>query len=236
MEYKGQKAIISLTSWKGRIDMASNTLYNLVTMCPGFHIVLVLSEEEFPNGLSDLPQTILQLENDYIEILWVKKNYKTLKKVIFTMKEYPDVPVISADDDHIYMFNYAEKLYETYQKTLAPIVTADVQDFRNGNYTAGWATLYSPHCFGVNEIDHIIQLANDPDNTCFFDDDDAFMEILRCIHRIVPVHIEQDQPTSIVIPTDNGQCNVYTDANKHGEIRMKQGIATGGLIFTYLGL
>ena len=33
------------------------------------------------------------------------------KKVLFTMKKYPEVPVISADDDLEYICNYAEELY-----------------------------------------------------------------------------------------------------------------------------
>lgn len=46
--YASEKAIISLTSWKKRIGTVSKTLYSLIKQCPGFHIVLVLSEEEFP--------------------------------------------------------------------------------------------------------------------------------------------------------------------------------------------
>ena len=47
-KYNGEKAIISLTSWKARIGTVAKTIFSLVKQCPGFHIVLVLSEEEFP--------------------------------------------------------------------------------------------------------------------------------------------------------------------------------------------
>ena len=115
--YNKEKAIISLTSWKARINMVHKVIANLIGKCPGFHIVLCLSEEEFPNKENDLPQNLLRFVNsNLIELLWVQKNYKSFKKVLFTMEKYPDVPVISADDDCLYTFNYAEKLYQEWKK------------------------------------------------------------------------------------------------------------------------
>ena len=124
-QYNGEKAIISLTSWKARINTVSKTLYSLIQQCPGFHIVLCLSEEEFPQKEKALPENLmLFVENDLIEILWVYKNYKSFKKVLFTMDKYRDVPVISADDDCIYNCNYAEKLYQEWLKHKNCVVTS----------------------------------------------------------------------------------------------------------------
>ncbi len=110
--YNNEPAIISLTSWKARIRTVAKTLYSLVKQCPGFHIVLVLSEEEFPKKEKELPDNLMLFaDNDLIEILWVYKNYKSFKKVLFTMEKYPKVPIISADDDCIYTCNYARELY-----------------------------------------------------------------------------------------------------------------------------
>jgi hypothetical protein len=112
-KYNGERAIISLTSWRARINTVSKTLYSLIKQCPGFHIVLVLSEEEFPKMMDELPANLkLFVDNEIIEVLWVYKNYKAFKKVLFTMDKYRDVPVISADDDCIYTCNYAEDLYQ----------------------------------------------------------------------------------------------------------------------------
>lgn len=108
-QYNGEKAIISLTSWKARINTVSKTIYSILKMCPGFHVVLCLSSEEFPNKEAELPENlILFVDNDLIEILWVEKNYKAFKKVLFTMNKYDNVPVISADDDCLYICNYAK--------------------------------------------------------------------------------------------------------------------------------
>lgn len=57
-QYNGEKAIISLTSWKKRINTVSQTIFSLVKQCPGFHIVLVLSEEEFPEKEKELPEEL----------------------------------------------------------------------------------------------------------------------------------------------------------------------------------
>ena len=116
-KYNGEKAIISLTSWKARINTCSKTLFSLLTQCPGFHIVLVLSEEEFPKMMDELPENLkLFVDNELIEVLWVFRNYKSFKKVLFTMDKYRDVPVISADDDCIYTCNYAQELYDKWEK------------------------------------------------------------------------------------------------------------------------
>ena len=66
--YCNEPAIISLTSWRGRINSVSKTLYSLIKQCPGFHIVLVLSEEEFPKKEKELPSDLLAfVDNDLIE-------------------------------------------------------------------------------------------------------------------------------------------------------------------------
>lgn len=69
-QYKGERAIISLTSWKGRIHTVYKTLKNLLKMCPKFHIVLVLAEEEFPEKEKELPENLmLFVNNNLIEVI-----------------------------------------------------------------------------------------------------------------------------------------------------------------------
>lgn len=120
-QYQNEKAIISLTSWKARINTVYKTIETLIEKCPGFHIVLTLSEEEFPYKEKNLPSNLLDLSN-YFEILWVYKNYKSFKKFIFTLRKYKNVPVISADDDCLYITNYAENLYSEWQKTREHVI------------------------------------------------------------------------------------------------------------------
>ena len=109
------KATISITSWTARITSVGLTIYSLIKHCPGFHIVLVLSQEEFPNQLNDLPDDIIALYRaHYISILWTPDNPKELKK-LETFKAYPDIPSIFVDDDLFYTSNFAEELYQVWR-------------------------------------------------------------------------------------------------------------------------
>ena len=170
--YNGEKAIISLTSWKARINTVSKTLFSLVRRCPGFHIVLVLSEEEFPKKEKELPADVIILtKNDLIELCWVKRNYKSFKKVFFTMLKYPHVPIISADDDCLYKYNYANELYEQWLKNKKAVVSFYGSKWKDVFITGGYATLYPPGLWTshqkmvlpiLDNLPHILNYGDDP--------------------------------------------------------------------------
>lgn len=148
-KYNNEKAIISLTSWKARIDYVPLTLYSLIYKCPGFHIVLVLSEDEFPRKEEELPKNLrLFIDNDLIELLWIKPNVSSFKKVLYTMDKYRSTPVINADDGLIYTRNYAEELYKVWQKNQDNIISVMQmkEPFPQGNGSGG--ILFPPYCFG----------------------------------------------------------------------------------------
>jgi hypothetical protein len=128
--------------------------------------VLVLSEEEFPKMMNELPETLkLFADNELIEILWVYKNYKSFKKVLFTMDKYRDVPVISADDDCLYKFNYAETLYQKWLTNKKACVSFYRAYYRGVPHTGGYATLHPPHCY-----EDILNLLNCPSLSLCEDD------------------------------------------------------------------
>lgn len=160
--YCGERGVISLTSWKMRIHTVAKTLYSLYTMCPGFHIVLVLSEEEFPLMEKELPENLmLFVENELIEILWIYPNWKSFKKVLPTMDKYRDVPVISADDDCIYTCNYAQELYDkwtSFNKQKYVIGMCKIGNNGFVNVPNGFASLYSPNTLNINDLIKIINI------------------------------------------------------------------------------
>ena len=141
--YNNEPAIISLTSWKARIKTVSKTIYSLLKECPGFHIVLVLSKDEFPLKEKELPDNLmLFVNNKLVEIFWIKPNLKSFKKVLWTMDKYREVPIISADDDCIYTCNYAQMLYNLYKtNSKNPIVYSKL---KMTCWTQGISTLYPP--------------------------------------------------------------------------------------------
>ena len=144
-EYSGEKACISLTSWKARINTVSKTLYSLIKMCPGFHIVLVLSKDEFPLMEKELPDNLmLFVENKLIELFWIKPNLKSFKKVLFTMDKYRDVPVISADDDCIYTCNYAQELYDKWIESKKKLGLISFRKSKQVGCPVGCSLFHSP--------------------------------------------------------------------------------------------
>ena len=167
-------AVISLTSWKKRINTVSYTIYSLLKKCPGFDIVLTLSEDEFPQKEKELPDDLLLLVKEgFVEILWVEGNYKSLKKVLYTMEKYSDKAIISADDDCVYICNYAQELYDLWKANPGKICTVNA---KQPTHTAGPSTLYYPKCFGETPVKEM--LSNEHLDV-YMNADDAYYEVLR---------------------------------------------------------
>ena len=178
-KYNSERAIISLTSWKARIATCSKTIYSLLKQCPGFHIVLVLSEEEFPKMMDELPENLkLFVDNELIELLFVYKNYKSFKKVLFTMDKYRDVPVISADDDCIYTCNYAQMLYDEWLKNPDCNITNDGMPYHYHKmiWGRGPNTLYS---LKFNLICNKLNILNVIKNIKSYEDDSFYGTICK---------------------------------------------------------
>lgn len=150
-KFNRELGIITLTSWKNRIDNVYITLCNLLEVCPNFHIVLALSEDEFPEKEKNLPNTLKKLvTNEYVEILWTPNNYKTCKKLIFTIEKYrkKKVPIITADDDCIYITNYAKELYDEYKEKNLYVIRYNMYNVKSSwQYSQGPCTLYNPITF-----------------------------------------------------------------------------------------
>ncbi len=108
------KIIVSLTSFPARINNLHYCIYSLLnqTKKPDI-LVLWLAPEEFPNKEKVLPQTLLNLKQNGLTIKWYK-NIKSYKKLIPSLKEYPDDIIVTADDDVYYNKNWLKKLYNAY--------------------------------------------------------------------------------------------------------------------------
>lgn len=183
----GAKAVISLTSWKARINTVGLTIFSLHKQCPGFHIVLVLCEEEFPKKEDELPRNLRLMANaGILEFLWIKKNLKSFKKWCFTSLRYPTVPVISADDDCLYTMNYADALYQRWLHNKHAVYTfhkCPVTGFQHGP-----ATLYPPGDYVHYIVSHITDTVL---NTAH---DDVYIGM--CLNRknIQIIEIDPDVP------------------------------------------
>lgn len=109
--------IISLTSFPARIKTVHQTIETLInqTYKPD-KIILQLSEDEFPNKENDLPENLLKLGENGLIISWNKGNIKSYKKLIPTLKKYPEDVIVTVDDDILYDNQWLEKLVSAYRK------------------------------------------------------------------------------------------------------------------------
>lgn len=98
--------IVSFTTFRGRIYDATTlrVISALVKQATQFKykVVMVLSREELGNNF-DMPPGIQHIIDDFpnFEVLWTDKDTKPLKKLDPTMEKYPNIPIITLDDDDL---------------------------------------------------------------------------------------------------------------------------------------
>lgn len=113
-----EKVIVSMTSWKKRINNAHKPIEILInnTYKPD-KIILNLAIEEFPKKDLELPKSILRLfKFNNFEIFWVYKNNNVFKKLIPTINRFKNDLIITIDDDIIYPFDLIENILKNFIK------------------------------------------------------------------------------------------------------------------------
>jgi len=113
------KIITPMTSYPDRINFVSKVWLSILDNNLNkdlYHCVLVLSEIEFPNKEKDLPQDLLQLLGSNIEIIWVKTNTRSHKKLIPTLQKYPENAILVIDDDQLRTKNWLNNFLENHKK------------------------------------------------------------------------------------------------------------------------
>ncbi len=113
---RSPKLIVSLTSFPERMPEIHFTLYSLLSQkVKPDEVVLWLAVEQFPNREADIPQRVLDLQKNGLTIKWCE-DLRSYKKLIPSLKEYPEDIIVIADDDVFYPANWLEKLYKQHLK------------------------------------------------------------------------------------------------------------------------
>ncbi|MBQ3403605.1 MAG: hypothetical protein IJG65_09605 [Synergistaceae bacterium] len=109
-DYRRQ-LIVSLTTFPPRIRTVHITIRSLLMqdMKPN-KIILWLAEDEFPGKNKDLPAELLSLRKYGLEINYCE-NIRSYKKLIPTLRLYPEAEIVTADDDIYYRHNWLSSLY-----------------------------------------------------------------------------------------------------------------------------
>ena len=145
--------VVSLTSWRGRIysEIVQLVLFSLLKQKTKYRykVVLVLSTDEFPKKEDELPANIVKMAEliPTFSLLWTKKNTKALKKLDPTMSAYPDLPVITTDDDIIVKDDFVEQFMNAHTSHPKEIIYAHLWDFPANPEIkiSGWGRLFPPH-------------------------------------------------------------------------------------------
>ena len=106
--------IVSLTSFPERMYEIHYTLYSLLNQSvKPAKVVLWLAKDQFPNYEEDIPQKVLDLRKNGLDIEWTDNIY-SYKKLIPTLSKYPDRIIVTADDDVYYEEDWLKKLLDAY--------------------------------------------------------------------------------------------------------------------------
>ena len=140
--------IISLTSFPARMKFIEFTIFSLInqTVRPE-KIILWLSEKEFLNKEKDIPSNLEKYFPLGLEIKFIKDNFKSYNKLIFSLKEYPLYNIITVDDDVFYKKTFIELLASTHKLYPNDIISNKVRriSFTNKilNPYLNWRSLHS---------------------------------------------------------------------------------------------
>lgn len=108
------KIIVSLTTYPARIGSAWLAIASLLnqTIKPR-KVILWLAEEQFPG--QEIPKSLERLKRRGLEIRFCE-DLKSHKKYYYTMQEYPDYYVVTADDDTFYPEDHIQRLWEEHDR------------------------------------------------------------------------------------------------------------------------
>ena len=105
---KNDKTILSLTTYGERINSVHIVIQNFASQTKKPNkFILWLDEEEFNE--KNIPIKLKLLEKKGLEILFCK-NIRSYKKIIPTLKKYPNENIITIDDDIIYPDDFIERI------------------------------------------------------------------------------------------------------------------------------
>lgn len=163
-----EEVIVSLTSYGKRIYDAYLAIESIMqgSLKPN-RIILWLSEEEFLDKI--LPETLQKQKERGLEIRFCE-DIKSYKKLIYSLKEFPNASIITIDDDLIYNFDlvenlvaahknnpnciWANRIHEiTYEKNGSmksyllwnSTIKEDSVNLENNFFTSGGGTLFPPN-------------------------------------------------------------------------------------------
>ena len=176
--------IVSFTTFRGRI-YDSTTLHVISALVKqatrfNYKVVMVLSREEFGDKF-DMPSGIQHIIDDFpnFEVLWTDKDTKPLKKLDPTMEKYPDIPIITLDDDDLCDPFIVEHMMTEHILDPYYVLGTWMEPTPNMVRWVAGVRLWPPHCLYKFPLE---------DYYTYYDGilDDNF-NAMRCAYKMTPV-------------------------------------------------
>ncbi|SFC98485.1 hypothetical protein [Butyrivibrio sp. YAB3001] len=106
--------IVSLTTFPARVGTVNETIKSLLlqSIKPD-RVILWLAATQFPDSEKSLPIKLLSLKKYGLEIKWCE-DIRSYKKLIPSLREFPNSIIVTADDDVYYSHNWLRTLYNAY--------------------------------------------------------------------------------------------------------------------------
>ena len=176
--------VVSFTTFRGRI-YDSTTLHVISSLIKqdtrfNYKVIMVLSREEFGDKFI-LPEGIQNMLRDYpnFEVLWTDKDTRPLKKLDPTMEKYPDIPIITLDDDDLCDPYIVEHMMTEHIADPYYVLGTWMEPTQNIVRWVAGVRLWPPHCLYKFPLE---------DYYTYYDGilDDNF-NAMRCAYKMTPV-------------------------------------------------
>lgn len=219
---KKPRIIVSLTSYPDRIGTVHQAIETLLkqTLKPDM-VILWLAEEQFPGKEQELPKKLIKQIERGLTIKWCK-DLKSYKKLIPTLKLYPDDIIVTVDDDLLFAPYMIERLYKGYQQhpdciqchrvTKITYSPKEIKIAPSGRVTYPCATYLHKLCGGAGCLYPPSCLYQDVTNENFFTklaptSDDIWFWLMGVLKGYKVNVVENNIPNLNYIPgTQEGPC------------------------------
>jgi len=160
--------IISMTSYPARIYGVYDVFISLLHQSSdhsSYQCFLTLAEEEFINGVKDLPSELqLLIQNGWVKLIWYHNIYSH-KKLIPILQIYPENDILIVDDDIIRPYKFIEIFQKDHKKYPKDIICGSFSYYLDNEMKFNRFKYYKgKKCGGMNSVPNIIFKTGRPAN------------------------------------------------------------------------
>jgi len=160
--------LVSMTSYPARIFGVFDVFISLLHQSAdhsSYQCCLTLAEEEFSNGVEDLPSELqLLIQNGWVKLIWYH-NIFSHKKLIPILPLYPENDILIIDDDIIRPYNFIEIFQNDHKKYPKDIICGSFSFYLDNKIKFNrFKYFIGQYCGGMNPVPNIIFQTGRPAN------------------------------------------------------------------------